>query len=203
MKTKLFIVFIFLCINTFHNAFGSEKKKLVSDSTEIYINAFKEPIFTKGNNKTNRYLIRLTVIRSHQCHVMITWYPYDDKINDSFINVKKMRRINPQGKFEIFYDKKIEITQNSSDNLLQILHAQEGFKKSEISDWKGPELDGQLWVYEFVDENNGFGLERISPLHQIPAELDKISKHRIVKEMRLTAFGVALWVASNNGESIE
>lgn len=203
MKNNLFITLVFLWLNASNTALCIEKQNLVSDSVEDYIKEFKEPIYLTTNNKIERYLIRLTFIRSHQSHVMISWYPYDDEFKNSYIHVKKLRRVKPQGEFEIFYDKKTNMSKNSSTGLLQIFDAQKGFKPSETKDWKGLELDGQQWIYEFVDKSTGFGLERISPLHDIPEELEKISKERIVKEMRLTAFGVALWAISKNGETIE
>ncbi len=203
VKNSLVLALVLFSSNAFNIASCKETQHLVNDYVESYIREFKEPIFTKSNNSTNRYLIRLTFIRSHQSHVMITWYPYNEEFKDSFIHVKKIRKVKPDGEFEIFYDKKTTISKHSSTSLLQILDAQKEFRKSEHKRWKEPELDGQQWIYEFVDKTNSFALERISPLHDISEELEKISKDRIVKEMRLTAFGVALWAISKNGETIE
>lgn len=205
MNTLTALVLLVLTFTT--NALRAEAKDLlVSDYAARFIKSFKEPLYQNGANNLERRTVRLTIIRAHDDPVMITWFPVDDQHKNSFISIKKMKLIKPADpqkpeKYEIYYDEKVKLGKEQSQNLVQVLTAINEFDKLYKEGYQPPMLGGSLWVYEFADTKGGSALERKSPLATEPDSLGKIPKKRIVREMKLTAFGLMLWSLSKNGEA--
>lgn len=204
-RSILLILLFFLATES--NSLSSEQSKLlVNEHISGRIKAFKENLYINGGNGLNRESVRLTVLRAHDDDVMMIWYPYDDNFKNSSLIVKKLKKtivekngVVTERKFEISFERKIDLKKSQSFNLSTILGECE-LDTMGITVGKEEELDGSLWVYEFANFKSGIVLKRKSPFILSKEYLEKNSKKQIVDEKFLTLFGISLWMLSANGE---
>lgn len=169
--------------------------------SQNYLSAFGESDYRKGSS-LKRDVVRLTIIRSHDNPVMIKWYPHDDNEGNSIIEVKKLRRsgesLTPDEiKYVLFYSRSFLVDKKTSSSLSSIVNkAQPNLLPK--NDWKGAELDGSVWIYEFVAESSAYHVIRQSPLSY--EGIKNLEIDRIEGEMNLNALGMLLWGISQNQE---
>jgi len=177
----------------------SEKAILTkSKSTPVHpdiLKSFNERIYKNGGNSLERDTVRLTILRSLDEPIMITWYPYDDKFKNSLLSVKKTKKAEEGG--ELFFNEIHTLTKSTSLNLSTFVGLSDphGLPKEA---WRDISLDGSQWIFEFASKEVGYSIIRNDiTTHRFKKSM---TSDRVGREVSLTSFGLMLWILSNNDE---
>lgn len=158
-------------------------------------------------NASSGHVVRITVLRSADAPIVFEWRDRSKANEESLIWFKRPEweraSLDPEEESPLMTKPNLEraIRLSEAENrMLKKLYQNSPVKNLSKGDWAPEGMDGSVWIFESMRSENLEWRVRRNLINPLGIERVKVPLSRVVSEMQLASFAVAIWALSGIDE---